>query len=83
VSVRKIAAKENGMTISEHARRRFERAVVDLARTQPADRITLRAICARAGMGRHSFYQVFGSLEDAKGAVSQQVDAVGSVRRRV
>ena len=47
-------------------RRRFESAVIGLASTRPLSSITTRSICIRAGMGRHAFYKVFESVEEAR-----------------
>ena len=53
-------------------RARLEQAIVDLARTRPADELTVRAICARAGVGRHTFFQVFASVGEAKAAAQRR-----------
>jgi len=53
------------------ARARIERAVIELSREQRLDDVTVRAICARAGFGRHTFFQLFGSLDEAKAAALQ------------
>lgn len=47
---------------------RFERAIVEQARVMPLEAITVRSTCARARLGRHTFFQAFASLEDAKRA---------------
>jgi AcrR family transcriptional regulator len=48
------------------ARPRIQRAVIDLAREQGMGGISVRSICVRAGVGRHTFFQVFGSLDEAR-----------------
>jgi hypothetical protein len=52
-------------------RRRFESAVMGLACTRPLSAIAVRSICIRAGMGRHAFYPVFDSLEEARALASE------------
>lgn len=47
---------------------RFEAAIRSLADGRPPESITLAQVCARAGMGRHTFFQAFASLGDAKAA---------------
>jgi hypothetical protein len=54
-------------------RRRFETALMALARQQALDTITVEAVCDRADLGRHSFFQVFETIDDARGAVRSRL----------
>jgi AcrR family transcriptional regulator len=56
---------------AERARRRYAVAIRSLAANKALDAITLRDVCLRAGMGRHTFFQLFENLEEAKVFASQ------------
>ena len=46
-------------------RRRLETVLRALAREASPDTITIDAVCERADLGRHTFFQVFDSLDEA------------------
>jgi AcrR family transcriptional regulator len=53
-------------------KQRFLNAIVAEARLSSLEAITVRSVCARAGLGRHTFFRMFTSLEDAKALVRQR-----------
>ena len=50
----------------------MERAIIELTRTRPGDELSVRAICTRAGVGRHTFFQVFTSVDEAAAAADRR-----------
>lgn len=67
---------------AELTRRRFENAVMGLASTRPLSALTVRSICICAGMGRHAFYRVFDSLEEARAFASKGQQSLQPSPRR-
>ena len=59
-------ARRHVSASTDRVRMRFERAIVELAHVQPIDTVTVRSICARSGLGRHTFFQIFSTLDEAK-----------------
>jgi hypothetical protein len=52
-------------------RARFEQAIREHVRVRPMERITVRCLCARTGLGRHTFFQIYASLDEAKSAAAR------------
>ena len=56
---------------------RLLNAIADLSRERAVDSVTVRSICARAGVGRHTFFQTFASLDEALTAALPQCRSAG------
>ena len=50
---RSLARRFSQRPANAWMRARLERAIMELTRTWPGDELSVRAICARAGVGRH------------------------------
>ena len=69
---RSLARRFSQRPANAWMRARLERAIIELTRTRPGDELSVRAICTRAGVGRHTFFQVFTSVDEAAAAADRR-----------